>query len=140
MKASKHTETEGSRQQRQENPTTPLVINCSSGIYHSTSSIPVEGEYRVSLKDCLITSGSSSETPVSTSNKVELATTFADFCPRPLALVERGARRALVFHEALAPHFLFSVGAAEIRGGSSVRAGTTYLQPSNKNQTVHVNE
>jgi hypothetical protein len=80
----------------------------------------------VSLKDCLITSGSSSETPVSTSNKVELATTFTDFCPRPLALVERGARRALVFHEALAPHFLFSVGATEIRGGSSVRAGTTY--------------
>jgi hypothetical protein len=42
--------------------TIPLAINCSNIICHSTS-IPVEGEYRPSLKDCLIKSESSSEAP-----------------------------------------------------------------------------
>jgi hypothetical protein len=46
--------------------TTPLTINYSSIICHSTSSIPVEGEYQPSLKDCLITSGTSSEATAST--------------------------------------------------------------------------
>jgi hypothetical protein len=139
MKASKHTETEGSRQQQQEKSqslsifitsfftTTPLAINCSSIICHSTSSIPVEGEYRPSLKDCIIMSGSLLEALASISNKDELGTTVADFRPRPLALAEHGTRRAPVFREALAPHFLFSAGAAETRGGTSVRAGTTCL-------------
>jgi hypothetical protein len=58
--------------------TTPLAINCSSIICHSTS-ILVEGEYRPSLKDCLLMRGSLSEAPTSTSNKTESAKAFMDF-------------------------------------------------------------
>jgi hypothetical protein len=61
--------------------TTPLAINCSSIICHSTSSILIKGEYKPSLKDYLITSGSSSKAPTSTANKVELPTNSADFHP-----------------------------------------------------------
>jgi hypothetical protein len=61
--------------------TTPLAINCSSIICHSTSSIPAEGVYLLSFKDCLIMSESSSEAPVSRSNKVEIATAFTGFHP-----------------------------------------------------------
>jgi hypothetical protein len=107
--------------------TTPLTIYCSSIICHSTSSIPVKGEYQPSLKDFLIVSQSSSEAPASTSNKTESATAFMDIRPRPLTLVERGAHRAPTFHKALVPHFLFSVGATETRGGTSMRVGTTRL-------------
>jgi hypothetical protein len=60
---------------------TPLAINCSTIICHSTSSIPVEGEYQLSLKDYLIVSGSSLEAPISTSSKTESAIAFADFRP-----------------------------------------------------------
>jgi hypothetical protein len=106
--------------------TTPLAINCSSIICHSTSSIPVEGEYRPSLKNCLIASGSSLEAPVSTSSKTKSATTFTDFHPQPLTLVEHGACRTPVFREAVAPRFLFSAGAVKTRGSASVRAGITH--------------
>jgi hypothetical protein len=44
--------------------TTLLAINCSSIICYSISSILAEGEYRPSLKDCLIRCGSLSEAPL----------------------------------------------------------------------------
>jgi hypothetical protein len=105
--------------------TTPLTSNCSSIICHSISSIPVEGEYRPSLKDCLITSGSSSEAPAPISIKARSAITFMDFCLRPLTLAERRARATSVFPGALVPRFPFLAGGAEIRGSASTRAGTT---------------
>jgi hypothetical protein len=96
-KAPKHTETEGSGQQQyikrhkyiqslsifiiSSFTTTPLTLSYSSIFWHSLSSVPVEGEYRPSLKDCLIMSVSSSEAPTSTSNKTLLPLIFAD--PRP---------------------------------------------------------
>jgi hypothetical protein len=106
--------------------TTPLTANYPSIICHSISSIPVEGEYRPSLKGYLITSGSSSEVPAPTSIKSWSAITFADFHPRPLALAEHGARAAPVFLEALAHHFPFLAGGVRIRGSASAQAGTTH--------------
>jgi hypothetical protein len=50
-----------------------------------------------------------------------------DFRPRPITLVERGAHWEPTYHKALAPCFLFSVGATETRGGASMRVGTTRL-------------
>jgi hypothetical protein len=58
--------------------TTPLTTNCSNIICHTLSFIPIEGEYRPSLKDCLGTSGSSSEAPTFTSNKILLVLIFVD--------------------------------------------------------------
>jgi hypothetical protein len=106
--------------------TIPLAINCSIIINHSTSSILVEGEYRPSLKNCLIVSGSSSEAPVSTSSKTKSATTFMDFRPRPLTLAKRGAHCAPVFREPVLPDFLFSARAIETRGGASAWEGITH--------------
>jgi hypothetical protein len=106
--------------------TTPLTTNCSSIICHSISSNPVEGEYRPSSKDCLITSGSSSEVPAPTSIKAWSVIDVVDFCLRPLTLAERGARATLVFFRALALCFPFLAGGARIRGSTSTRAGTTH--------------
>jgi hypothetical protein len=103
--------------------TTPLAINCSSIICHSFSSIPIEGEYRPSLKDCLITSGSSSEASPFMSNKTLSAIAFVDPRPQPLTLVGCGAQRTSVFHRALVPHFLFIARGAGARGGASVLVG-----------------
>jgi hypothetical protein len=105
--------------------TTPLATNCSSIICHSISSISVEGEYQPSLKDCLITRGSSSEVPAPTSIKAWSAIAFVNFHPRPLILAERGARAASVFLRALALCFSFLDEGARIRGSASTRAGTT---------------
>jgi hypothetical protein len=105
---------------------TSLAINCSSIICHSISSIPVEGEYQPSLKDCLITCGSSSEVPTPTSIKAWSTIAFIDFCPQPLTLVERGARATPVFFGALAPRFPFLAGGTGRRGSASTRAGTTH--------------
>jgi hypothetical protein len=77
------------------------------------------------LKDCLITTESSLEVPAPTSIKAWLAIAFADFHPRPLTLVERGAWAAPVFLRALAPHFPFLVGGTGIRGNASAWEGTT---------------
>jgi hypothetical protein len=106
--------------------TTPLATHCSSIIYHSISSIHVEGEYRSSLKDCLITRRSLSEVPAPTSIKAWSAIAFVDFRPRPLALAERGAQATPVFLRALAPHFTFLVGGTGIRDNASTRVGTTH--------------
>jgi hypothetical protein len=87
--------------------TTPLATNCSSIICHSISSIPVEGEYQPSLKDCLSTSGSSSKVPGPTFTKAWSTIAFADFRLQPLPLAEHGARATPVFLGALAPCFPF---------------------------------
>jgi hypothetical protein len=105
--------------------TTPLAISYSSIICHPSSNIPVEGEYRPSLKDCLIVSGSSSEAPASTFAKIQSVTTITDLRPRPLTLLEHGARCAPVFLGALAPCFPFLARGTERSGGASARAGTT---------------
>jgi hypothetical protein len=124
--------------------TTPLAINCSSIIYHSTS-IPVEGEYRLPLKGCLNTSGSSLQAPISTSNITLSAIAFTDPRSRPLTLVEHGACRALVFCGVVTPSFLFLVGVAGARGGASVLI--EMIRPATdcralafeENQIIHVN-
>jgi hypothetical protein len=103
--------------------TTQHAINCSSIICHSIYSILVEGEYRPTLKDCLIMSRSLSEALGSTLNKTQSATAFADPRLRPVTLVWCGARHMPVFLGALVPHFLFLARGSGTRGGASVRAG-----------------
>jgi hypothetical protein len=104
---------------------TPFATNYSSIICRSISSIPLKGVYRPSLKDYLITSGSSSGVPAPTSIRAWLATAFMDFRSRPLTLVERGARAMPIFLRALAPCFPFLARGTGIRGSASTRVGTT---------------
>jgi hypothetical protein len=99
--------------------TTPVAINCSDIIFHSLSSIPVEGEYWPSLKGCLTKSESSLEAPVSTSNKTLSVLTLVDPHPRPQMLAKRGAYRTLVFCGALAPHLFFLAGSGQTGGTST---------------------
>jgi hypothetical protein len=86
---------------------------------------------------------SSSEAPALTSNKT-LVLIFADPRPPPLTLAKRGARRALVFHEAPLPH-LFLYKGARPGGGASTLAGTIspamghHASAFEENQTIHIN-
>jgi hypothetical protein len=110
--------------------TTPLTIHCSSIICHSTSSIPVKGEYRPSLKDCLITSGSSSKAPVSTSSKNRISHNLHRVLPATSNT--SGARSSLCasLSRSLSAKFSLLSRSYQTRGGASTWAGTTHRRAS----------
>jgi hypothetical protein len=113
---------------------TPLAINCSIIICHSTSSIPVEAKYQPPLKDFLIMGGSSLEALISMFNITLSAIAFADPRPPHASLLRSRS-----------PRFLFLARGAGARGDASMRAGTSHPATGRRalafkeNQIIHVN-